>query len=46
MERNICESNQICVNIPGGFECNCKIGYAMDSITEACVGEHIFLVNR
>lgn len=35
--RNSCDSNQICINEPGSFRCNCKIGFVLDGFTNACV---------
>lgn len=37
--RNSCDSNQICINEPGSFRCNCKIGFVLDGFTNACVGK-------
>ena len=33
-----CDSNQICINDPGGFHCDCKEGFQLDPIINACVG--------
>ena len=32
-----CDSNQICVNDIGGYHCDCKIGFNLDTTTNACV---------
>uniref|UniRef100_A0A8W7JRU8 EGF-like domain-containing protein n=1 Tax=Anopheles albimanus TaxID=7167 RepID=A0A8W7JRU8_ANOAL len=36
-DRNACDSNQVCTNEIGGFRCDCKIGFILDSVTNACV---------
>ena len=35
-----CDSNAICTNTPGSFNCNCKSGFSGDGIT--CIGIHFF----
>ncbi|XP_037816046.1 fibulin-2-like [Lucilia sericata] len=32
-----CDSNQNCVNDIGGYHCDCKIGFNLDTTTNACV---------
>lgn len=32
-----CDSNQICVNNIGGYHCDCKVGFNLDTTTNACV---------
>nr|XP_040234609.2 fibulin-1 isoform X2 [Anopheles coluzzii] len=36
-DRNACDSNQVCTNEIGGFRCDCKIGFNLDTVTNACV---------
>ncbi|XP_035894268.1 fibulin-1 isoform X2 [Anopheles stephensi] len=36
-DKNACDSNQVCTNEIGGFRCDCKIGFNLDTITNACV---------
>ncbi|XP_052902971.1 latent-transforming growth factor beta-binding protein 4 [Anopheles moucheti] len=36
-DKNACDSNQVCTNEIGGFRCDCKIGFNLDSVTNACV---------
>ncbi|KAM7341271.1 uncharacterized protein ACRADG_012210 [Cochliomyia hominivorax] len=31
-----CDSNQVCVNDIGGYHCDCKIGFNLDTTTNAC----------
>lgn len=38
-EQPLCDTNQQCVNQPGSFRCECKVGFKLDAITNACVGE-------
>uniref|UniRef100_A0A182T5B0 EGF-like domain-containing protein n=1 Tax=Anopheles maculatus TaxID=74869 RepID=A0A182T5B0_9DIPT len=38
-DKNACDSNQVCTNEIGGFRCDCKIGFNLDTITNACVGK-------
>lgn len=39
LDRNACDSNQVCTNLAGGFQCDCKIGFTLDKVTNACVGK-------
>lgn len=39
MDKTACDSNQNCINTPGSFRCECKIGFSMDKVVNACVGE-------
>lgn len=39
-DRDACDMNQICVNQIGGFRCDCKVGFQLDSITNACEGKY------
>lgn len=32
-----CDSNQVCVNDIGGYHCDCKIGFNMDTSTNTCI---------
>lgn len=32
-----CDSNQVCVNDDSGYHCDCKIGFNLDTTTNACV---------
>uniref|UniRef100_A0A182N3D6 EGF-like domain-containing protein n=1 Tax=Anopheles dirus TaxID=7168 RepID=A0A182N3D6_9DIPT len=36
-DKNACDSNQMCTNEIGGFRCDCKIGFNLDTVTNACV---------
>lgn len=36
-DKNSCASNQNCKNMPGSFECECKIGFMLDKALNACV---------
>ncbi|XP_055383943.1 fibulin-1 [Condylostylus longicornis] len=36
-DKNACDTNQICTNENGGYRCDCKIGFKMDSTLNACV---------
>uniref|UniRef100_A0A182KH19 EGF-like domain-containing protein n=1 Tax=Anopheles christyi TaxID=43041 RepID=A0A182KH19_9DIPT len=36
-DKNACDSNQVCTNEIGGFRCDCKIGFNLDTVTNACV---------
>lgn len=38
MDKTACDSNQNCINMPGSFKCECKIGFTMDRVVNACVG--------
>lgn len=38
-DKSACDSNQICINDAGGFHCDCKEGFQLDPIINACVGE-------
>lgn len=40
-DKSACDSNQLCINDPGGFHCDCKEGFQLDPIINACVGELI-----
>lgn len=42
-DKNACDRNQICTNKPGGFQCDCKIGFSIDKITDACIGKYLYL---
>lgn len=42
VDKTACDSNQNCINMPGSFRCECKIGFTMDKVVNACVGESIF----
>lgn len=35
-DRDACDANQVCTNMPGGFRCDCKIGFTLDPLTNAC----------
>lgn len=39
VDKNACDSYQNCVNTPGSFRCECKSGFSMDKVLNACVGE-------
>lgn len=39
IDKSACDSNQICINDPGGFHCDCKEGFQLDPVINACVGE-------
>lgn len=41
MDKTACDSNQNCINMPGSFRCECKIGFTMDKVVNACVGKQI-----
>ena len=32
-----CTSNEQCINTPGSFICECKLGFRRDNLTQACV---------
>ena len=34
---NDCDTHAQCTNIPGGFNCECRIGFSGDG--ETCIGE-------
>lgn len=38
-DKDSCDANQICVNLSGGFRCDCKVGFQLDPITNACEGK-------
>lgn len=38
-DKYACDSNQVCTNEIGGFRCDCKIGFMLDQVTNACVGK-------
>lgn len=38
-DQSPCNSNQNCFNMPGSFRCECKVGFNLDPITNACVGK-------
>lgn len=33
-----CDTSELCVNTPGSFKCQCKNGFKLDSVTNACTG--------
>lgn len=37
MDKDACDSNQICNNFNGGFNCVCKLGFTLDPLANACV---------
>lgn len=37
IDDNACDSNQVCVNDIAGYHCDCKIGFNLDTTTNACV---------
>lgn len=37
INKDACDSNQNCKNMLGGYRCECKVGYKMDSRTNACI---------
>lgn len=39
MDKTACDSNQNCINTLGSFRCECKTGFTMDKVVNACVGE-------
>lgn len=39
VDKTACDSNQNCINTPGSFRCECKMGFTMDKVVNACVGE-------
>lgn len=40
VEKHACE--QICVNTPGSYVCQCYEGYELDANGKSCVGEYKF----
>lgn len=36
-DEEACSSNEECVNRPGSFTCECKLGFRRDNLTQACV---------
>ena len=40
MEKHACE--QICVNTPGSYVCQCYEGYELDANGKNCIGEYKF----
>ena len=38
-DRSSCDSTQNCINHPGTFECECKNGFIMDKLVNACIGK-------
>lgn len=39
IDKSACDSNQNCINTPGSFQCECKVGFTMDKVVNACVGK-------
>lgn len=37
MDKSSCDSNQNCINVPGSYRCDCKSGFSMDKVVNACV---------
>lgn len=35
-DKDACDANQICLNLPGGFRCDCRLGFTLDPLTNAC----------
>lgn len=35
-DKDACDANQICMNLPGGFRCDCRLGFTLDPLTNAC----------
>lgn len=33
-----CGEGQLCHNLPGGYRCDCKMGYQYDSFSRSCIG--------
>lgn len=42
IDKAACDSNQICINEPGGFQCDCKEGFQLDATINACVGKYLY----
>ena len=42
---NLCENGQ-CLNAPGGYRCECEMGFTPTEDSKACQGDHyiVFLV--
>lgn len=36
IDKEACDANQICMNLPGGFRCDCRLGFTLDPLTNAC----------
>lgn len=36
IDRDACDANQICLNLPGAYRCDCKVGFILDPLTNAC----------
>lgn len=34
-----CDSTQVCENTPGSYQCECRSGFSMDNVVNACVGK-------
>lgn len=45
-DRNACDSYQNCINHPGGFRCECKLGFILDPLTNACVDVNECQINN
>ncbi|XP_055857924.1 fibrillin-1 [Episyrphus balteatus] len=45
-DKNACDSNQICTNDIGGYRCDCKIGFNMDTTMNACVDVNECVINN
>lgn len=35
-DKETCDANQVCTNMPGGYRCDCRIGFTLDPLTNAC----------
>lgn len=35
-DKEACDVNQVCTNEVGGYRCDCKIGFSLDALTNAC----------
>ena len=41
LNSNLCDNGQ-CLNYPGGYRCECDMGFAPKDNDRACVGEILF----
>lgn len=45
-DKHACDSNQQCVNEPGGYQCACRLGFTLDPVTKACVDVNECQINN
>jgi hypothetical protein len=42
-DKEACDINQVCFNEIGGYRCDCKVGFQLDPLTNACEGRFIII---